>query len=72
MFNLMYCVLISESRLILGGNTSIFPEGFSFAILILVCQTDDLFSLPQAMFVRRETCPLPIFLCSLPLANPPR
>lgn len=71
MLNLMYCVLIPESRLILGGNTAIFPEGFLLAVLILVCQTDDLFSLPQTVFVGRGTCPLPICLPSLPPAKPP-
>lgn len=42
-FNLFYCVLTSESRLIPGRNTAIFPEGFFFTTLILDCQRDNLF-----------------------------
>jgi len=62
----MYCVLISESRLIPGRNTAIFPEALLFAVLVLDCQRDDLFPVLQTVFPGRGTCPLPFSFPTLP------
>lgn len=56
MFNLRYCVLISESRLIQGGNAAVFSECLLFGALILDHQR------LSSLRAETETCTGPTFL----------